>query len=810
VILISPANAVNVYFQGPSGSLQPVARPGATVADAAHALVLGPTPDERLNGLVTAIPDAAAILSVDEEDNVVTVNVGNVTGPLADARVDAMIEQFAALGESTGVDVRLLFNGKAADSVRYPEVPVVPRPQTMAGPNAPQLAGTLSGKRITISPGHGWYWTGSNYTTQRGIYCALEEEDFHNLRISLYLMAYLQADGATIYKTRETNLNRGNHPLSGKPWWQMDAPFYLCGQGYSKSVYSPMTNTAQPGVGTVNQLDDDRRSRPEASNADATDLYLALHTNALSGDCYGQAPPASPNCPTGIEMYADKTQVGGYYAQSLNLGTKAQSAIYAAVRAAYNPSYPCRNNCVPRTDQAFTEIHYPTRPACLLEFGFHDSCDTDAASLKDEVFRSAGMWGYYKGVCDYFGVTPTWDLRSYELVSQNLPIVVKTGSSWTSAIVLKNHGCVWNEQHQFRLAAANGLNPFGPSLRYTITGNIGPGENATFNIPMTAPTADGSYISSWRMVQDERSAFFGATISRTILVDGLPPSLTAVQDGGPYQTSTTLINATWTTSLDAKAGLNRYEYRLADSAGSLPTVWISNGATTYVSLYGAFVKGRKYYVQVKAIDNVGNESAVASSAGVVIVPDPKTIGAAKADADGAYATLDSETLSSIFTDHIYVQQPDRSSGIRVNGVWALSAGSKVRVYGQMATAQGERLLQSALITALPDSPVLPVPLSMGNRQLGGEPFNGYTSGVVDLYGLNNIGLLVTVFGTVTENGPTGFRINDGGLNNGVWIECGAFHKPSLGQYAVVTGVSSVQSTTGQRQVKVWRDADIQP
>ena len=29
------------------------------------------------------------------------------------------------------------------------------------------------------------------------------------------------------------------------------------------------------------------------------------------------------------------------------------------------------------------------------------------------------MWATYKGICDYFGVTPTWDYYSYEIVSDD-------------------------------------------------------------------------------------------------------------------------------------------------------------------------------------------------------------------------------------------------------------------------------------------------------------------------------------------------------------------------------------------------------
>ena len=32
------------------------------------------------------------------------------------------------------------------------------------------------------------------------------------------------------------------------------------------------------------------------------------------------------------------------------------------------------------------------------------------------------MWAVYKGVCDYFGTTPTWDYYSYEVVTNTIPL----------------------------------------------------------------------------------------------------------------------------------------------------------------------------------------------------------------------------------------------------------------------------------------------------------------------------------------------------------------------------------------------------
>ncbi len=626
-------------------------------------------------------------------------------------------------------------------------------------------------------------------------------------------MQYLQQDGAAIHFTREPDRSRGNHPLSGRPWWQMCAPFYLYDKGYPQWVYSAITNSipGDPNY-TTTQVDDDRRSRPEASNYDSTDLYLAIHTNAFQGSCYGTS------CPTGIEMYADAAQLGGFFNQSLSLATKSQTAIYAAVRATYSSSYPCRNNCVPRTNQQFTEIHYPRRPACLLELGFHDSCDTDVIAQKDPVYTSSAMWGYYKGVCDFFGVTPTWDVRSYEVVSSNIPTIVKGGSTFDLHITLRNRGCAWTEQRQFRLGAVNNSDPFTKTIRYSVPDTIGPGETVTFTIPMTTPVTDLALYTDWRMVQDERNAWFGPGIFGVVQVDSSPPTSPGpVDDGGPAQFSTTSLTASWRESTDAKTGIARYEYRVTEKDGPEVLGWQSAGLQTSITIPVPLSVGKTYQVWVKAVDSFGWETEPVSSPGVTVAAQlPIRIGEARAMPDGSPVLFESKVISAKFADCFYIQEDDRSAGIRVEGSVTADPGETVTVSGTMSTFDGDRSILQPQVSAALAAPGIPTPVALAGHALGGGYLGPHAPGVANGFGLGNLGLLVRVYGLVTASGAAGFRVHDGSLPDdgsgvqGVWIDTGAFHKPADGAFAIVTGVSSVQPGTNLRQVRVARDSDISP
>jgi hypothetical protein len=85
------------------------------------------------------------------------------------------------------------------------------------------------------------------------------------------------------------------------------------------------------------------------------------------------------------------------------------------------------------------------------------------------------MWGIYKGICDYFGETPTWGFYSDELVSDDIPAQLAPGEYRQVHVTYRNKGVVWNEAHAIRLGAVGDSDPFSAATRYTISGDIAPG-----------------------------------------------------------------------------------------------------------------------------------------------------------------------------------------------------------------------------------------------------------------------------------------------------------------------------------------------
>ena len=175
-----------------------------------------------------------------------------------------------------------------------------------------------------------------------------------------------------------------------------------------------------------------------------------------------------------------------------------------------------------------------------------------------------------------------------------------------------------------------------------------------------------------------------------------------------------------------------------------------------------------------------------------------TLHEAKQVADGNYVYFGPAVVRAKFTDSpnfSYVEELDRTSGVRVNGDLVYAVGDKVNIGGPMGTDTGERYV------TLSEAQILQVgyggldPIAMPNRSVGGGS-HGIVPGITDGTGLNNIGLLITTWGRVTHIDLTHFYLDDG---SGVILEVevpSAGDRPPDGSYAVVTGVSSTYDAGG--------------
>lgn len=181
---------------------------------------------------------------------------------------------------------------------------------------------------------------------------------------------------------------------------------------------------------------------------------------------------------------------------------------------------------------------------------------------------------------------------------------------------------------------------------------------------------------------------------------------------------------------------------------------------------------------------------------------------AKLHPDGALVSVAGKVATSAigdFAGFFYVEEPDRSSGIRValspGSVAGLARGSVVNVIGTLGTTgSGERQLTGPMVIIVSTATSL-TPLGMPNRSLGGSDLGTPPSGQMGVtggFGLNNIGLLVKTWGRVSYLPGNVLAIDDG---SGVVVRIDASTLnalPPSNSYVAVTGVSSLWQSGGIR------------
>ncbi len=263
------------------------------------------------------------------------------------------------------------------------------------------------------------------------------------------------------------------------------------------------------------------------------------------------------------------------------------------------------------------------------------------------------------------------------------------------------------------------------------------------------------------------------------------------------------LRASWSGS-DALSGLAEYQYAIGTQPGASDVLsWTSAGTAGSASFHPAEPGGGSYYWSVKARDHAGNWSGVVTSGGSVYASAYATIAEAMCNEDGTPVVIDqAKMVSANFGDYLYVQEPDRSRGIRIDAAGSWAAGSLLRVAGRLTVDGGERRLTA--VEASPGglgSSLRPVMVRISS--IGGASPDGFTPGLPGGSGCYNLGLLVTTAGRVISIDSGCFTLSDG---SGATVKVYSNAVPSADAFAAVTGVAAVES--GQRVIRTRDASDV--
>lgn len=306
---------------------------------------------------------------------------------------------------------------------------------------------------------------------------------------------------------------------------------------------------------------------------------------------------------------------------------------------------------------------------------------------------------------------------------------------------------------------------------------------------------------------------YSAIASRTIEVydpDPTPPVMNAVIDEGEIASDDTRLSASWS-AFEPDSSITEYQYAIGTSptnpGSGYVRDWTSTSMNSSVIATGLnLTVGETYYFYVKAKNVSGVWSDVAVSDGIKIVN--LTIGQAKALEHGRWIVLKDKvvtipTFSSVY-NQFYVEEMDRSAGIRVKWGSSVAKGSKVTIKGTINQASSatnyEREIVATSVTVTSSNNTLPKPVGMNCRAIGGTSLNDYTPGVYGGYGLNNIGLLVRICGKVTYKGTGFFYVDDGtqreAYSTFTGIRVNSSASVNTGDIVIVTGVLTTTVPSG--------------
>ncbi len=166
--------------------------------------------------------------------------------------------------------------------------------------------------------------------------------------------------------------------------------------------------------------------------------------------------------------------------------------------------------------------------------------------------------------------------------------------------------------------------------------------------------------------------------------------------------------------------------------------------------------------------------------------------------DGTLVSIAGRVASSAAGEYdgfLYIQDPDRTSGIRVaaplSALQGVARGSIVNVIGRLGTTANQERQIVGPVVVVTGSTTPPRPYTMRGTAVGGggleSVFNqtGPTGGK----GTNNVGLLIRTFGRVVATVP-GFAVLDDGSRQ-FRVDTSFGCAPTSGQYLTVVGVSSL-------------------
>lgn len=198
-----------------------------------------------------------------------------------------------------------------------------------------------------------------------------------------------------------------------------------------------------------------------------------------------------------------------------------------------------------------------------------------------------------------------------------------------------------------------------------------------------------------------RLGMVASGVSDGITVDTTAPTQPIVTDDGDYTGDPALLHCSWSSS-DPQSGVVEYFYSIGTTPGGTDVASTrSAGGATQVWVTGLSLSSAKtYYFSVRAVNGAGQYSQYGYSDGIGCrsAMSVDTISQALAQPDWTVVLLRGKTVSGVFADRFYLQDPAGMRGVAVGRYAALAEGGVVDVTGAVRTISGERVIVPGAVT----------------------------------------------------------------------------------------------------------------
>ncbi len=172
------------------------------------------------------------------------------------------------------------------------------------------------------------------------------------------------------------------------------------------------------------------------------------------------------------------------------------------------------------------------------------------------------------------------------------------------------------------------------------------------------------------------------------------------------------------------------------------------------------------------------------------------------DPQAATGGSQNKAITAVFGDSFYVEEADRTRGLKIGAITALGVGSSVKLGGRLSGSAAQRSLVDAAVTDSAGG-TAPPPLFVRIVDLGGASPDAYTSGLAGAKGAYNIGLLVRVAGLVKSHTAGSFVLDDG---SGATVKVYSDEAVTDLSFVGATGISTIEG--GQRVVRTRTQGDV--